>query len=101
MERRAKAAGLKLSEYLRRAGLKKNQLRTVPEINRQVYGELGRIGNNLNQLAKAYNFVIAQGWGIAINPEKLSQELAALSEKLDQVRLAVVGLTDEDENSEA
>lgn len=97
LEQRAAEAGLKLSEYLRQAGLKRKGRTRVPEINRQTYIELGRIGNNLNQLTKACHIALSQGYGCHLDPTLLQ----SLSDKLDQIQLEVIGVnpnsSDEDD----
>lgn len=96
LEHRAAEAGLKLSEYLRRAGLGKPQRRLVPEINRQTYIELGRIGNNLNQLTKACHLALKQGGSLSIDPALLQ----SLSERLDLLRLEVLGVNSNDRDED-
>jgi hypothetical protein len=88
LEEKASAAGLKLSEYLRQAGLKRPQRKSLPEINRNTYVELGRIGNNLNQLTKACHTALKKGVGCNIDPTVLE----SLSTQLNQVRLEVIGV---------
>ncbi len=52
----AKARGISPGEFCRLAALgKKIPSGTVPEINRQTWAELSRIGNNLNQVARHLN----------------------------------------------
>ena len=94
LEENAISAGMKLSEYLRWAGLKKHLRPRVPEINRQIYVELGRIGNNLNQMTRACHVALKQGTGCNIDPALLQ----SLSESLDQVRLAVIAVAPEAED---
>ncbi len=49
----AKSFGVSLSEFVRRAALKRRlPPAPAPQINRDIYQELSRIGNNLNQVAK-------------------------------------------------
>lgn len=96
------AGALSLSEYFRRAGLglKITTPRSrppVPEINRQSYLELGRIGNNLNQLTKACHTAHLQGQALPIDRQLLDE----LSEQISQLRLAVLGIRPEDEDDEA
>jgi hypothetical protein len=50
----ASSVGLSLSSFIRRAALKRRMPPPpVPQINRDSYQELCRIGNNLNQVARA------------------------------------------------
>ena len=91
MEQKAREAGLKLSEYLRSAGLNKtisSKNNLVPEINLATYVELGRIGNNINQLTKAAHKSLQRGMGCNINPD----ELSALLKLLKQIRLEVTAI---------
>ena len=43
------------SEFMRDRALGRRVRMVVPEVNRQAYGHLGRLGNNINQLAAAVN----------------------------------------------
>ena len=89
MEQKAREAGLKLSEYLRSAGLNRtSKINLVPEINRKIYVELGRIGNNINQLTKAAHKSLHRGMGCNINPD----ELSALSTMLKQIRSELIAI---------
>ena len=85
---KATDAELTLSEYLRSTGLKKHLRPPVPQINRETYVELGRIGNNINQMTKACHTAINQGRGCNINPAALS----SLKKQLDLLRLQVIGI---------
>ena len=94
LEEKAKEAGLKLSAYLREAGLNKtiqNKKKFIPQINRAVYVELGRIGININQLAKAANTSVLKGLECNINTNELSELLSLLQE----IRLSVMGIKDD------
>lgn len=90
MEKKASDAGLKLSEYLRSAGLNKTirPSTKIPEINLATYVELGRIGNNINQLTKAAHKSLQRGMGCNINPD----ELSALLKLLSEIRLEVTAI---------
>ena len=94
LEEKAKEAGLKLSAYLREAGLNKTISRKntlIPEINRATYVELGRIGININQLAKAANTSVLKGLECNINTNELGELLALLQE----IRLSILGISEE------
>lgn len=96
LEEKAKEAGLKLSAYLREAGLSKTvQKRNnfIPQINRETYVELGRIGININQLAKAANTSVLKGLECNINTDELDR----LSALLQEIRLSVMGISEEKE----
>ena len=92
LEEKAASVGLKLSPYLREAGLKKTiqPKNPIPEINRATYVELGRIGNNINQIAKAAHISIKRGTGCNVNPHELSALLTVLKE----IRLQVLAISD-------
>ena len=97
MEQKAAAANLKLSEYLRAAGLNKT-IRSqpkVPKINRATYVELGRIGNNINQLTKAAHTSLKRGGSCNVNVAELS-ELNDLIKRMRLEILAVYLSPDED-----
>ena len=98
MEQKAREAGLKLSEYLRSAGINKT-IRPgtkIPEINLATYVELGRIGNNINQLTKAAHKSLQRGMGCNISPD----ELSALLKLLKEIRLEVTAIDrQEDDDS--
>lgn len=51
---KAEAAGVTESEFIRHAVLNR-ELKTVPAINKNAYSELGKIGVNINQIAKLLN----------------------------------------------
>ncbi|MDD5365362.1 MAG: plasmid mobilization relaxosome protein MobC [Gallionellaceae bacterium] len=53
----AQACGLTVAEYLRRSALRQElrPVSKVPPVNLKTAVELGRLGSNLNQLAKAAN----------------------------------------------
>lgn len=57
----------------------------VPQVNAQVHADLGRVGNNLNQLTKLAH----ESGQPQLQP--LARALAELKALLDQVRLAVIG----------
>lgn len=62
----ARSVGLSLSEYVRRAALKRPLPKaSAPEVNRDTYRELCRIGNNLNQLMRAIHEGRASGVDLA------------------------------------
>ncbi|MGE4232031.1 MAG: hypothetical protein AB7F43_01765 [Bacteriovoracia bacterium] len=80
----AKNQALSLSEYIRRAALKRRLPPSpAPEINRKTYLELSRIGNNLNQLLRA----IHAGEGASLH----SSLLYELREALKQLAFEVLG----------
>lgn len=61
-----------------------------PVIDVQTYGELGKIGGNLNQIARSLNSMLAGAPGEVDAPGLLA-ELGALREVIREVRLGLVG----------
>lgn len=63
-----------------------------PVIDVQTYGQLGKIGGNLNQIAKGLNALMAGGPGTP-DPEirDLKTQLAELREAITKVRVGLVG----------
>ena len=55
------AGTLTLSEHFRQSGLSQRQVPPVPEVNRLLYLEMGRIGQSLQQIAQACHRVARQG----------------------------------------
>ncbi|MEM8832315.1 MAG: plasmid mobilization relaxosome protein MobC [Cyanobacteria bacterium P01_G01_bin.19] len=96
LEAKASAAGLKLSPYLRQAGLNKTirPSTKIPEINLATYVELGRIGNNINQMTKAAHKSLQRGMGCNVNPT----ELSALLRLLKQVRLEILAIDQQEDD---
>ncbi|MBW4532355.1 MAG: MobC family plasmid mobilization relaxosome protein [Pleurocapsa minor HA4230-MV1] len=91
---KADEANLKLSEYLRVAGLNAtiSSPAKMPEINRATYIELGQIGNNINQIAKTiYSY---QQRGITFDEIciELQAELEKLKSQLQKIRLETIGI---------
>jgi len=83
---KAETAGLKPSEYVRRAALQKQLPPKIPEANGRTYAELHQIGINLNQLARAANTALKHGHTPAIGPE----EIEALERQLRQLQRELV-----------
>lgn len=89
----AKSYGVSLSEFVRRAALKRRlPPAPPPQINRDIYQELSRIGNNLNQVARK----IHQG-AVAVELE-LVGTLTELKGVVKEVGMKVLGA---DRDSEA
>lgn len=56
LQLRAQYMGMSPAQWLRTAALSRRMpLPSVPEVNRNAYGEFARLGVNLNQIAKAAN----------------------------------------------
>ena len=94
IEVKADTAGMKLGEYLRTTALKKKIPPSVPKINREIYIELIRIGNNINQLAKVANVGSNRGEKLNLEMNKLTE----LSQHLDRLKLSVLAISESEEN---
>ena len=49
---RQRADGQQLSTYLRQAALGRERRSKIPSANREIVGQLAKVGNNLNQLVR-------------------------------------------------
>ena len=90
---RALESGMKASELIRKNALMRPLPRRVSKIDLKTYIELGRIGNNLNQLTKAANTAALYG----LSPPANTGELQELSKLL---RLILLKLSDADDDEE-
>ena len=88
IEIKADNAGMKLGEYLRATALKRKIPPSVPKINREIYIELIRIGNNINQLTRVANVGIKRGEKLNLEMDKLTE----LSQHLDQLKLEILAI---------
>ena len=59
LQRKAQACEMSLGKFLIAAGLNDKSIKVTPEINKSLYVELCRQGNNLNQLTRLQNTVAA------------------------------------------
>ncbi len=94
----ARDVGLRLSPFIRRILLDRplpprRQYRPIPEINRQAYVELNRIGGNLNLLVRNLQAVS----GPEVTVQACRHELLELGEALIRMQrqLAAIDLPDE------
>ena len=89
----AEAAGLgnNLSKLIRYCVDHRHIAPPVPAINSAAYAELGRIGNNINQVTYAINRAVKLGEAIAHDPRA---EIEALKPLLLEVKQKLVGLPD-------
>ncbi len=88
----AESAGVSKAELVRRrmAGCR---IKTVPEANWQTYWQLGKIGNNINQIAKAQNTAVADEQKAArLDPIPFEQ----LQKQIDRLRLHLILGMDDD-----
>ncbi len=76
LQLKAKASGMSLGKYLIAAGLNHKSTRITPAIDKALYLELCRQGNNLARLARLHDTQAASG-----NYSKLSSNDRAMLEK--------------------
>ena len=87
---RALESGMKASELIRKNALMRPLPRRVSKIDLKTYIELGRIGNNLNQLTKAANTALKYG----LSPPADRGALEELLKLLHSIRLKIAGVDD-------
>lgn len=93
LKEKADAANLKLSEYIRVSALKAiiHSPAKIPELNRNTYVELGRIGENINQIAKVFNSIPTEQ--IAHTKlQLLLSELQLLKSQIQRTRLEITAI---------
>ena len=77
-----------IARFLRESGLnsinKKEQKNVYSKLDREFLLELSRIGNNINQIAKAVNIDIAKGE--PLEAIKLLHLLIAINENLEELK---------------
>ena len=93
---RALESGMKASELIRKNALMRPLPRRISKVDLKTYIELGRIGNNLNQLTKAANTALKYG----VTPPADRGALEELSKLLHSIRLKIAGVDDDDEYDE-
>ncbi len=74
LQRKAQACEMSLGKFLIAAGINSKSIKVIPELNKSLYVELCRQGNNLNQLTRLQNTLAASGK----NPELYSDDRAML-----------------------
>ncbi len=89
-EAKAEEAGLgnNLSKFIRYCVEHRRIAPPAPAINSDTYAELGRIGNNINQIAYAINRAIKMGEPVNTSLE----EIEALKPLLQEVKLQLLGM---------
>ncbi|MGB6295824.1 MAG: plasmid mobilization relaxosome protein MobC [Rivularia sp. (in: cyanobacteria)] len=102
-EAKAEEAGLgnNLSKFIRYCVDNRRIAPPAPAINSDTYAELGRIGNNINQIAYAINRSIKMGETVNTNP---TEEIEALKPLLQEVKQMLIGMPNQyrpDKNSES
>jgi hypothetical protein len=97
-----RAGSLSLSEYLLKAGLgqaipQRRKRQPLPQVNRELLLQVGRMGGNLNQITRACHLALRQGMVFPID----WQLLQSLQGQLRQLGQAIAGLNSaEDEMDE-
>ncbi len=93
-ESKASAALMKLSQYIRHCVESRAIAHALPTINKHTYLELGRIGTNLNQAVTALNYAKKAGQPLP-QLDELSGTIHSLNQKLNSLRLQLLGLAPE------
>jgi hypothetical protein len=91
IEKKASAEGLKVSEYLREIALNRkvslNKRSNIPKINQQLYIELSRLSDIVDQLPKIFNSTLFEE---QCSPAELTL-LKEIHQYLWELRLKVIG----------
>ncbi|MEM6399791.1 MAG: plasmid mobilization relaxosome protein MobC [Cyanobacteria bacterium P01_D01_bin.116] len=66
----------------------------LPKINHQTYVELSRIGNNLNQIARAINISLKSG---NLNVADCTGEIEALNRVMKDIKKSLIGMPQEND----
>ena len=84
LQLKAQEIQMSLSEFLIAAGLGLRTKQITPLINKSLYVELCRQGNNLNQLTRLQNTISASGLDpeLVLDDRKTLKELRSLLEKI-------------------
>lgn len=87
----AEAAGLgnNLSSFIRYCVEHRHIAPPVPAINSAAYAELGRIGNNINQIAYAINRAVKHGVALAHDPRAEIEDLKPLLVEVKHILLGM------------
>ncbi len=96
---KAKDAGMSGADLIRRLTFSKPLPKRISKISLATYLQLGRIGNNLNQLARVSNTAIKMGYPPPAKQELLEELLELLHECRRQ--LAQVDIDDDDDDLES
>ena len=88
----AEEAGLgnNISKFVRYCVERRSLPAPIPQINLATYGELGKIGVNLNQIAHAINRAVKDGSPVAADPRA---EIEAVRQKLNEIQSQLLGLS--------
>lgn len=86
---KAKASGMSLGEYLITTGLNRKMTKVTKAIDKALYLELCRQGNNLNRLIRLHNTQAASGKDFKLHPTDramLEKIYSLLRQILDQLQ---------------
>ena len=84
--RAKKPAKMRNGEYLRLAALARQiNVKKIPAVNQELRVELGRVGNNINQIARALNS------GIDVRIDRLTEIIIDLQRQIKIVRQELIG----------
>lgn len=87
IQENAEIWGMTPSAYIRALATGKKPKNTpIPVLDRQAYAELGRIGNNINQMARSLN----QVHGIYPDHAEMVKSLTDLKQQINAIRLELV-----------
>ncbi len=81
--------GKNLSEFVRHCVEKRSLPAPIPQVNRETYWELGKIGTLLNQMTRAINRAVKEGSPVTADPRA---EIAAVKKMLFEIRFQLVGI---------
>ena len=87
LSQKATSAGVSLSSWVRRAALEEEIPSKRSEIDVNLYKELSRIGININQLARAANTAVQQGYC----PQPTPSQWQELYDLIKRLTLEVIG----------
>ncbi len=94
LQQLAQAYKMSVGRFLITAGLNPKSIKVVPEINKSLYLELCRQGNNLNQLTRLQNTLAASGK----DPELYSDDRAMLENLCSLINQVLTELEKENSN---
>ena len=97
---RAELVNLSMSDFMRRAGLRRTMPRPLAAFDLKGYQLLCKIdaqlriaGNNLNQITKACNSAVALGEPVVINPKLLESVQQLIQQNQTAIKTIVTNLT--------
>ena len=88
---KAAVCGVSVSAMLRSAALKQKITPARPKLDLDAVRELSAIGNNVNQLARALNFALAQGSIDPVLAENIGRALKGINEAMTAIAEEVIG----------